>query len=72
MRTFYHFVMTYRGKVNPDDESKLADWMYKDHSFPKQSRSYEEISRYLEWNTPFASALQVFDRLWEKYEAEYE
>lgn len=72
LRTFYHFMMTYRGKVKPDDESKLADWMYKDHSFPKQSRSYEEISRYLEWNTPFSSALQVFDRLWEKYEAEYE
>ncbi|KGP71194.1 YozE family protein [Pontibacillus yanchengensis] len=70
MRSFYHFMMTYRGKVNPDEESRLADWMFQDHSFPKQSRSYDEISRYLEWNIPFSSALKVFDDLWERYQLE--
>ncbi|MYL32823.1 YozE family protein [Pontibacillus yanchengensis] len=68
MRSFYHFMMTYRGKMNPDEESRLADWMFKDHSFPKQSHSYDEISRYLEWNIPFSSALKVFDDLWERYQ----
>lgn len=70
MRSFYHFMMTFRGKVNPDDESQLADWMFSDHNFPKQSKSYQEISNYLEWNTPFVTALSVFDHLWEKYELE--
>lgn len=61
-------MMTFRGKVHPDEESQLADWMFKDHNFPKQSTSYDEISRYLEWNIPFQHALRTFDDLWNRYE----
>ncbi|PAF19514.1 hypothetical protein CHH69_01900 [Terribacillus saccharophilus] len=68
MRSFYHFMMTYRGRKKPTDESLLADWMFGDHNFPKHSSSYDEISEYLEWNSPFHGALQVFDRLWRSYE----
>jgi uncharacterized protein YozE (UPF0346 family) len=67
MRSFYHFMMTYRGKIKADDESRLADWMFGDHNFPKHSSSYHEVSEYLEWNIPFTSALSVFDSLWEEY-----
>jgi uncharacterized protein YozE (UPF0346 family) len=67
MRSFYHFMMTYRGKKKADDESRLADWMFADHNFPKQSKSYHEISDYLEWNSPFSNALTVFDALWDEY-----
>lgn len=63
-------MMTYRGKEKPDEESQLADWMFSDHSFPKQSKSYEEVSNYLEWNIPFVSALRVFDQMWDKYQME--
>ncbi|GIP61839.1 YozE family protein [Virgibacillus pantothenticus] len=67
MRSFYHFLMTYRGKKQPDDQSRLADWAFHDHHFPKQSTNYSEISDYLEWNSPFPTALTVFDELWETY-----
>ncbi len=70
MRSFYHFMMTFRGKLVPDDKSRLADWMFEDSNFPKQSYSYDEISRYLEWNIPFSSALSIFDELWEQYQME--
>ncbi|WP_047985261.1 YozE family protein [Ornithinibacillus californiensis] len=67
MRSFYHFMMSYRGKKKPDEESKLADWMFEDHNFPKHSDSYDVISEYLEWNSPFTGSLSVFDSLWETY-----
>lgn len=67
MRSFYHFMMSYRGKNKPDDESKLADWIFADHNFPKHSMSYDEISDYLEWNSPFTNAISVFDSLWDQY-----
>ena len=65
--TFYQFLLTYRGRKKPNDESKLADWAFSDHDFPKQSTDYNEISNYLEWNSPFPNALNVFDELWEAY-----
>ncbi|AUJ26464.1 MULTISPECIES: YozE family protein [Virgibacillus] len=67
MRSFYHYLMTYRGKKQPDDQSHLADWAFQDHHFPKHATSYNEISNYLEWNSPFPTALTVFDELWEAY-----
>lgn len=70
MKTFYQFVLNYRGKMTVDDESRLAEWIFHAHDFPKQSTSYNEISNYLEFNSPFVNALSVFDELWEKYEIE--
>lgn len=72
MRSFYHYMMRYRGNRINNEEKQLADWMFEDHSFPKQAKSYDEISRYLEWNAPFPSSLAVFDRLYELYEVEEE
>ncbi|SET32182.1 Uncharacterized protein YozE, UPF0346 family [Salinibacillus kushneri] len=67
MRSFYHFMMKFRDTEKHAEERQLAEWMFQDHDFPKQSKSYDEISRYLEWNMPFTGALQVFDRMWETY-----
>ncbi|RKQ37614.1 YozE family protein [Oceanobacillus halophilus] len=67
MRSFYQFLITYRGKKQPDDPCRLADWAFYDHNFPKYSSDYHEISNYLEWNSPFSNALTVFDELWEIY-----
>ena len=69
IRSFYHYVMRYRGAEAGSEERRLADWIFQDHDFPKQSTSYDEISRYLEWNIPFPEAARVFDRLWEDYTA---
>lgn len=59
--------MTYRGNKTVTDETRLADWMFDDHSFPKYSTDYNELSNYLEWMSPFANALTIFDNLWEIY-----
>lgn len=67
MKTFYQFLLTFRGKQHPDDQSRLADWVFYDHHFPQHAVDYNEISEYLEWNSPFPNALTVFDELWEVY-----
>ena len=67
MLTFYQFLMTYRGRKNPTDQSRLAEWSFSDHDFPKHSTNYNELSEYLEWNSPFPNALKTFDELWEIY-----
>lgn len=69
-RSFYEYVITFRGKLMADDESKLAEWIFRDQAFPRYSKSYNEVSDYLEWNSPFVNALAVFDDLWEKYKTE--
>lgn len=68
MKSFYHFMMRYRGNKQLDDTRKLAEWMFEDLSFPKHSTDYEQISSYLEWHTPFPSAIATFDQLWSEYE----
>lgn len=70
MQTFYQFVITYRGKLKKDDESRLAEWIFEDHQFPKYSTSYDEMSRYLEMNSPFINALTIFDTLWDVYNSQ--
>ncbi|MFD2045810.1 YozE family protein [Ornithinibacillus salinisoli] len=68
MRSFYHFMMSYRGKKKTDDQSQLADWMFHEHNFPKQATSYNEVSNYLELYSPFSNAITVFDELWDVYQ----
>lgn len=68
MRTFYHFVITFRGKIKPDSESKFAEWAFKDHSFPRHSKDYNEISTYIELYSPSPDTVLTFDQLWRKYE----
>ncbi len=59
--------MAYRSKNKPDDKSKFAHYLFSASDFPKYSGDYDEISNYLEWNSPFPNALTVFDELWELY-----
>ncbi|WP_124219761.1 YozE family protein [Aquisalibacillus elongatus] len=68
MRSFYHYMMAYRGVQDVlDPKKQLADWMFKDHDFPKHSTNYEEISDYLEFHSPFNNALSTFDEAWTEY-----
>ncbi|GAA0459301.1 YozE family protein [Alkalibacillus silvisoli] len=68
MKTFYHFAMQFRGIESKSDERKqLAEWMFRDHDFPKQSTNYDDITRYLEMNSPFPGALKAFDALWDEF-----
>jgi len=67
MRSFYQFLMTYRDNKQSDEKARLANWAFFDHNFPKYSKDYNEISDYLEWNSPFTNALIVFDEIWSIY-----
>ncbi|QGH34731.1 YozE family protein [Gracilibacillus salitolerans] len=67
MKSFYQFMMRYRGNKQLDDARRLADWMFYDHDFPKHSQDYYEISSYIEWHIPFPEAIATYDHLWDEY-----
>ena len=46
--------------------SDLAEAMYDDLSFPKQSEDYDEISSYLELSGMLES-MSIFDEAWDLY-----
>lgn len=66
-QTFYQYVMTYRGEEEVTKTGEFAEWLFKDLSYPKHATEYNEISIYLELNSPFPDALKIFDDLWEHY-----
>lgn len=66
-KTFYHFLMKYRQPEAKDELTQFANDAYDDHSFPKDSVNYHEISNYLELNGQYLSSLTLFDYAWELY-----
>lgn len=67
MTSFYHFLITFRHPKPKDAISRFANDVYYDHSFPKNSNDYDEISSYLELNGYYLENMSVFDEAWEKY-----
>ena len=49
--TIFTFLMKYRQPKEVDEITKFANHAFLDHSFPKQSTDYDEISQVLrnEW-----------------------
>ncbi|MDP4083575.1 MAG: YozE family protein [Bacillota bacterium] len=66
-KTFYHFLMKYRHPSPKDAISIFANHAYEDHSFPKTSEDYHEISSYLELNGHYLHSMSVFDETWDLY-----
>lgn len=66
-KSFYHFLMKYRYHKAKDDMSEFANHAYKDHSFPKTSKDYHELSNYLELNGQYLKSMTIFDEAWEAY-----
>lgn len=66
-KSFYHFLMKYRHPSPKDTISSFANHAYLDHSFPKTSESYHEISSYLELNGQYLDSMTVFDEAWQLY-----
>ena len=66
-RPFYHYLMTHRDPYKKDALTLFANAAEKDGSFPKQSESYEEISRYLEMNGEYLDSMTVFDDAFRLY-----
>ncbi|WLR43326.1 YozE family protein [Bacillus carboniphilus] len=67
MKSFYHFLMKFRHEGASDEISNFANNVYRDHSFPKSSTHYDELSRYLELNGDYLPNMTIFDSVWEKY-----
>lgn len=67
MKPFYLFLMRFRQPKEVDEITKFANHAFLDHSFPKQSANYDEISRYLEMNGDYLESMTVFDQAWELY-----
>lgn len=66
-KSFYHFLMKYRHPKPKDDISRFANNAYEDHSFPKNSEDYDEVSSYLEFNGQYLESMSIFDEAWEIY-----
>ncbi|MEK3990855.1 YozE family protein [Robertmurraya sp. FSL R5-0851] len=66
-KSFYHFLMKYRHPAPKDAISRFANDAYVDHSFPKTSTDYTELSSYLELNGPYLESMAIFDDAWELY-----
>jgi uncharacterized protein YozE (UPF0346 family) len=69
-KSFYHFMMKHRVPGSKDPIAQFVENMYEDHSFPKQSDDYDEISNYLELNGSYLSSMSLFDETWALYEGE--
>ncbi|MFD1862708.1 YozE family protein [Planococcus chinensis] len=66
-RSFYQFALQYRGKLVPDDFSRFAEAMFLDHSFPKTTRDFEKLSRYIEEKAHPHITASTFDAMWDEY-----
>lgn len=70
-KTFYAYVMTYRGGDVEDAATHFAEAAFHDVQFPKQSTDYDEISSYIEMLSDATMNAETFDALWQSYEANY-
>ena len=66
-KSFYHFLMKYRHPEPKEVISVFANDAYHDHSFPKTSSNYDQISSYLEFNGTYLKNMRIFDEAWELY-----
>ncbi|MGG1674663.1 YozE family protein [Neobacillus sp. NRS-1170] len=66
-KSFYHFLMKYRHPAPKDAISLFANHAYLDHSFPKNSSDYHELSSYLELNGNYLESMSIFDEAWQMY-----
>lgn len=67
-KSFYQFVLTFRGGDLADQKVNFAENVFFDHSFPKQSSSFHELSNYIETKGDENLLISTFDELWELYE----
>lgn len=66
-KSFYHYLMKYRNIEAKTEIEKFANDAYEDHSFPKLSEDYHELSHYLEMHGHYLPSLRVFDEAWTIY-----
>ncbi|MGO4927454.1 YozE family protein [Fundicoccus sp. Sow4_D5] len=65
--TFYEYIRRYVDHDAKDPMSRLANAIHKDIAFPKQSKSFDEVSTYLEQSIEYTKLLVIFDEAWHNY-----
>ena len=69
MKSFYHYVLTYRGAQ--DDKGRFAEAVFHDSIFPKTATDFNELSAYIEMQANADLSTSVFDELWDTYATKY-
>lgn len=59
--------MTQRNPKSNEPVAILADYVFDESDFPKQSDNFDEVSRFLEESASFAFSMSDFDEIWEEY-----
>lgn len=66
--SFYQYLMSRRNQKAVDDPiAMFANNAFYDESFPKQSKNYNEVSKYLEEFGSYLPNMTIFDKVWQQY-----
>lgn len=71
-KSFYHYVLTFRGGDWSDSKARFSESMFIDPSFPKSSTDFDELSSYIELQSDEFLTTTAFDELWALYALKYE
>ena len=69
MKTFYEFVLTYRGAAN--EKGDFAEAVFEDSLFPRSSKDFNELSQYVEMQVDVHMKTSIFDDIWDEYYSKY-
>ena len=69
MKTFYEFVLTYRGASGA--KGRFAEAVFNDSMFPRTSSNFHEISEYVEIQGEIDMNTTIFDEIWTDYASKY-
>ncbi|MEK5231989.1 YozE family protein [Lysinibacillus sp. FSL K6-0232] len=67
-KSFYLYVLAFRGGDWSDPKVRFAEEMFHEHNFPKQSTDFNELSSYIESYATENLTTEAFDALWALYE----
>ncbi len=70
-RSFYRFVLSFRGGAKDDLKASFAEAMFKDYSFPKEEKAFDPLSRYVEEKADAEMPSVIFDELYLLYEERF-
>lgn len=70
-RSFYRFVLSFRGGTMDDLKSTFAEYMFKDSGFPKEEKAFDPLSRYIEEKADAKMPSVIFDELFQLYEERF-
>ena len=69
MKTFYEFVLTYRGAAN--EKGDFAEAVFEDSLFPRRTLNFNELSQYVEMKADASMKTSIFDEIWDEYSSKY-